>query len=136
MEEILLSIAIPTFNRVKSLDQLLSTLLLIESKEFLVVVSDNYSADNTKDVCARFSSTYQNFMYFCNSRNIGFDLNIRRCFEIAKDKKFCDFIKDDADRTFQIIDPFFVSKQRILLSWFIKKILSSKTLMLDFIGIP
>ena len=57
-------------------------------------------------------------------------------FEMAKDNKLCDFMKDDKDRTSQILDPCFISKQIILLSWFITKILSLKIFMLDFNGMP
>ena len=57
-------------------------------------------------------------------------------FEIAKANKFCDFIKDDTDRTSQILLPLLASKQRSLLSWLITKILSLKTFKLDFSGIP
>ena len=38
------------------------------------------------------------------------------CFDKAKDKKFCDFIKDNIERTFQIIEPSFTLKERSLLS--------------------
>ena len=37
-------------------------------------------------------------------------------FEIAMDNKFCYLIKDAIDRIFQIMEPSFVLKQRILLS--------------------
>ena len=53
----------------------------------------------------------------------------------AKAKKFCDFIKDDIDRTSQILDPFSVSRQRSLLSWLITKILLSNIFTFDFSGI-
>ena len=36
--------------------------------------------------------------------------------ETAKDNKFCDFIKDDIERTFQTLEPSLAFKQKILLS--------------------
>ena len=41
------------------------------------------------------------------------------CFDKAKDKKFCDFIKDDTEETFQIVEPSF--KESVFGSWEVEK---------------
>ena len=58
------------------------------------------------------------------------------CSDIAKDKKFCDFIKEDIERISQIKDPSFVLKEINLLSWLIKKILFLKIFIFYLNGIP
>ena len=56
--------------------------------------------------------------------------------DIAIDNKFWSLIKDGIDLILHTIDPLFESSEIIRLSWLIKNILSLKTLILDFNGIP
>ncbi|MBF7090646.1 glycosyltransferase family 2 protein [Flavobacterium sp. ALJ2] len=67
----LLSICIPTYNRCDILDETLKKLL--ENPDFNteyieVIVSDNCSTDNTKEVVAKYSVV----KYYCNEKNTSF----------------------------------------------------------------
>lgn len=77
-KEPLLSICIPTRNRADVLNQCLKS--IVEDPEFSddveIVVSDNCSTDNTKDVVISYSSNNQNIKYFRNDSDVGGDRNI------------------------------------------------------------
>ena len=69
----LVSICIPTYNRAAILRNSLETLLCqpeFLSKKVEIVISDNASTDNTKEVCESLVSEYENFKYFRNEENI------------------------------------------------------------------
>jgi abequosyltransferase len=87
MKNKLLSIAIPTFNRSEWLKICLTQLLPQVEKyafEVEVVIYDNASPDNTKEIVSLFNR-YKDFLtYHRNSENIGSDRNIAQCFNRAK----------------------------------------------------
>jgi glycosyltransferase involved in cell wall biosynthesis len=69
----LLSICIPTYNRAEYLDKSIASIVSqtefsIESVE--LVVSDNASNDNTREVVKKYQETYKNIYYFRNDKNI------------------------------------------------------------------
>lgn len=78
MSNVLLSICIPTFNRASILDQCLEG--IVEQKGFdyrtEIVILDNNSYDNTKDVVLKYSKIYDNVIYHKNEVNIGMEKNI------------------------------------------------------------
>ena len=51
----LLSICIPTRDRAQTLEHSLSTCLAIESDDVEIIISDNFSSDNTADLCSKIS---------------------------------------------------------------------------------
>ncbi|MDO9276314.1 MAG: glycosyltransferase family 2 protein [Lutibacter sp.] len=69
MNNKLLSICIPTYNRCELLDEALSKLFSnneFDSNSIEVIVSDNCSTDNTAEVVSK----YPLVRYFCNSENV------------------------------------------------------------------
>lgn len=78
----LLSIVIPTFNRSNKLDNILGMLVKQIAKttanDIEIIVSDNNSSDNTKNIVARHikNATQINIKYQKNKINIGFDANV------------------------------------------------------------
>jgi len=70
----LVSICIPTYNRAaylkKSIDSIISQAEFL-SGEVEIVISDNASADMTKEKVDAYFSKFSNIHYFCNSNNIG-----------------------------------------------------------------
>ncbi|OGV76376.1 MAG: hypothetical protein A3I83_05555 [Methylotenera sp. RIFCSPLOWO2_02_FULL_45_14] len=87
MNNIMLSIAIPTFNRAEWLRLCLSRLVpqlegLNEQVE--VKIYDNASPDNTGEVAKSFLIENLPLTYIRNSENIGSDRNIAQCFNLAK----------------------------------------------------
>lgn len=74
----ILSICIPTYNRAQYLDKCLKSIFdyIGEDKNIEVVVSDNNSEDNTKEIVDKYMAMYSNFKYFKNEKNVGADRNI------------------------------------------------------------
>lgn len=62
----LLSICIPTYNRAEYLKQTLNSIIENDSfcDEVEVVISDNCSTDNTREICTEFTNKYSNIKYF------------------------------------------------------------------------
>lgn len=69
----ILSLCIPTYNRADILDAVLSNYIKLPqllSGEIEIIISDNVSPDNTKDVCAKYTAMCPNVRYYCNQENI------------------------------------------------------------------
>jgi hypothetical protein len=86
---VLLTIAIPTFNRVKYLRQTLNLLIaqvLNEKKSlFEILVADNASNDGTDKLCSYYLTEYPGlFQYIRHSQNLGFDSNLDSLFMKAR----------------------------------------------------
>jgi glycosyltransferase involved in cell wall biosynthesis len=96
-ERPLLTIAIPTYNRAKYLDQLLGVLLnqLHGESRVEVIVSDNASADNTPAVVEGYRQQGLDIHYLRNEANLGADFNILQCYEQASGKYAWIFSDDD-----------------------------------------
>ncbi len=83
-----LSIGIPTYNGAKSIKETLESILkqldtINESIEILI--SDNASTDNTKDIIQEYINKYPKiFSYYKNEENIGYDRNVDNIFKKAK----------------------------------------------------
>ncbi len=74
----ILSICIPTFNRAGYLDKCLKSIFdqAGNDSNIEVVVSDNDSDDNTKEIVDKYMVKYNNLKYLKNKVNIGADKNI------------------------------------------------------------
>ena len=94
-----LSIVIPTYNRA---DKLLRLLNNIEFELFRsnlsvpiqVLVGDNASTDNTREVVSSFEPTKFKLYYFRQEKNLGFDGNVRFLYEVV-DSDYIWFFSDD-----------------------------------------
>lgn len=87
MSEILLSIAIPTYNRAKWLKLCLEALLPQVTTVCAcvdVTVYDNASPDDTSEVVQTYLDSGSPVSYVRNAENIGSDRNIAQCFNLAK----------------------------------------------------
>ncbi|MFH1968367.1 MAG: glycosyltransferase family 2 protein [bacterium] len=117
-ENKLLSICIPTFNRVELLKYNLKSITdqfdIEPSLKNVVeiVISDNASSDDTKKMVVSFSEKYENIIYHRNETNIGFDRNLNNVVNLANGK-YCLTLGDD--------DALFPNS----LSLLIKKILNT-----------
>ncbi|MCX2481802.1 glycosyltransferase family A protein [Pedobacter sp. MC2016-15] len=95
---LLLTIAIPTYNRSNFLDQaLLSIYNQIGDKADLIeiIVSDNNSSDNTTEVVNQHIRNGLPINYVKNDVNKGADFNISQCFKLANGKFVLTFGDDD-----------------------------------------
>jgi len=88
--DLLLTIAIPTFNRALYLEQTLHQLQKEISENSIknveIMVSDNASPDDTEKVVNHAISSGLVIRYIKNSQNIGSDANIAQCFNQAAGK--------------------------------------------------
>ena len=93
----LLTIAIPTYNRGESLDQLLLELSVqIGSDQRIeLIVSNNASEDSTASVVAAHQARGVNIRYICNESNLGADRNILQCYTEASGEYVWIFSDDD-----------------------------------------
>ncbi len=75
--EILLSICIPTYNRSFYLDTCLQSIVrqVGNNDEVEIIISDNVSEDNTREIANLYVRNYNNVKYFRNDTNIGGDKN-------------------------------------------------------------
>lgn len=85
----ILTIAIPTYNRSKILEESLLSIIPqlkkhSDSIEFLI--SDNCSSDNTEEVVSKFINSNFKINYIKNKENIGMDRNFVQCLQKAKGK--------------------------------------------------
>ncbi len=81
MNEYLLTIAIPTYNREKLLRRLLNSIVTELYDCVEVLVSDNASSDGTEEMI---HSEFPQITYYRNSTNIGPDSNFLECYKKAK----------------------------------------------------
>ncbi len=87
MQEIELTILIPTYNRKKFLSRTLLELDKQTDKCFYVVISDNHSDYDINEIILQLSSEFQKrITLFRRSRNIGQDGNIIGLFDLCKTK--------------------------------------------------
>jgi glycosyltransferase involved in cell wall biosynthesis len=96
-QPVLLSFAIPTYNRSSDLRRLLTVLLdqLQNESRVEVIVSDNASTDNTSAVVQEMRSRGLPLLYLRNEANLGPDANIFRCYQHATGKYVWLFGDDD-----------------------------------------
>jgi len=99
ISELLLTIAIPTYNRSKylkeTLDSFISIILNEGNKKCEIFVSDNCSSDNTKQVLEEYSQKYSFIRYQINEQNVGFDKNVLLVLNNSKGKYIWLFGDDD-----------------------------------------
>jgi len=78
----LVSILIPTYNRANLLKRAIESALKQSYDNIEIIVSDNCSTDDTKEVVSKFMDN--RIRYFRNERNLGPILNWRLSLKIAK----------------------------------------------------
>jgi abequosyltransferase len=93
----LLTIAVPTYNRSATLDQLLQSLApqLQDESRIELLISDNASPDDTPQLIEEFEQCGHVVQYVRNTINIGPDGNFAQCFELARGRFFLLLSDDD-----------------------------------------
>jgi len=98
-DKILLSFAVPTYNRARSLEKLLNNVLpqAIKLKdEVEICISNNGSVDNTREVVSGFQKKYPNLIkYSENAKNLGVDANIIKVVDMCNGDFIWTFGDDD-----------------------------------------
>ena len=91
---ITLSICIPTYNRAAFIGATLESIISQATDEVEIVVSDNASSDNTKDVVLSYQKQFPRITYFRWEENMGADRNFLKVIELAVGK-YCWFLGSD-----------------------------------------
>ncbi len=88
MNDILLSICIPTYNRSCILKKSINSIVSQNEFNYLVelVISDNCSDDDTVQVVEKFQKEYPNIKYSRNNENIGAEQNIFKVLSLGEGK--------------------------------------------------
>lgn len=100
MNQPLLSICIPTYNRAHYLKDCLNSIAIqLQDNDTLkelveVIVSDNCSSDNTHEVVESYKAIIPQLHYSVNEKNLGFDLNVHSAVVHAHGN-YCWYLGDD-----------------------------------------
>ncbi len=99
MNNTILSICIPTYNRAQYLKKTLTSIVSQFKNEDIrrqveIVISDNASEDNTREVVEEFKNRFENVKYFRNNKNLGFDRNLYNAIR-KSEGLFCWTLNDD-----------------------------------------
>lgn len=113
MSNIVLSICIPTFNRSKLLSECIKRIILCQSEEIEIVVSDNASTDETQDAVKKIGDL--RIKYYRNDKNLGFDANVLKLVERAS-----------GDFLFFIVDEDYIEFEAI--PWILKAIKKNRSI--------
>lgn len=98
----LLTIAIPTYNRASKINRqiknLCSQLELLSRDDICILIQDNHSTDGTEVICNSYVSKYEklNITYNRNDKNLGFDKNVNLCM-VNSQSKYTWILSDDDD---------------------------------------
>lgn len=94
LEEILLTVAIPTYNGAATIGRMLDILLAQADPRVEIVISDNASTDKTPEIVATYLKRYPSVRYIRQASNQGPDSNFLACYELARGR-FTFLLSDD-----------------------------------------
>ena len=135
--ETLLSICIPTYNRVDLLEKtilsIVSDSIFLNTNLVEIIVSDNCSTDNTGEVCSKYAQKFPDkFFYYRNEYNIGGDKNILKSLSYGKGKllklnnDYCFYIDGALEKILNIILKNIDEKNVLFFSNSLNKSVSTK----------
>ncbi len=81
MKSFLVTVCVPTYNKAPLLRQGLESILAQTFSDFKLIVVDDHSSDDTKDVVA--SLRDERVEYVVNATNLGYTENCNRCIGLA-----------------------------------------------------
>jgi glycosyltransferase involved in cell wall biosynthesis len=90
----LLTIAIPTYNRSKTLEKIIRQLKTQSNQEFILLISDDLSPDNTEEMVRKYQRQTPNLVYNRNDVNLGYSGNVCKLYEMAT-TRYIWFVCDD-----------------------------------------
>lgn len=82
----IVTIAIPTYNRVESLAYIVEKIAPYLDKNLSLLILDNHSTDQTQRYCLEFSQEHSYIEYVRHSANVGGVVNMLRCIEVSEAK--------------------------------------------------
>lgn len=93
-DELLLTIAVPTYNGARTIARALATIVPQLEPGVELLVCDNASTDDTGDVVRTFTAEHPAIRYQRNEKNVGFDGNVDLCLRRARGR-FVWIMSDD-----------------------------------------
>jgi len=99
----LVSIGIPTFNRLACLRKSVAAVLAQDYPNIELILSDNASTDGTREFCTALAAGDRRIVYFRQETNVGMVRNFRRAAELATGAFYVSATDDD------YMDPRYVS---------------------------
>lgn len=94
MNKPLLTVAIPTYNRPKTLERALVQLSKEKNQAFRILISDDSSRDDIANVVKKYQGSLNNLDYYRNNTDPGYSRNILRIYELTK-TPYVWFLSDD-----------------------------------------
>lgn len=91
----LLTVGMPVYNAGDTLSYALDSLLAQTFKDFQIIISDNASTDETREICECYQRMDRRIRYHRNERNIGALYNFNYLLEIAESPLFMWAAHDD-----------------------------------------
>jgi glycosyltransferase involved in cell wall biosynthesis len=82
-ESPLITVGVPVYNSERYLGQSLESLLAQTYSDFVLIISDNASTDQTGQICEKYARADPRIKYFRNVTNIGNPRNFNRVFELT-----------------------------------------------------
>ncbi len=82
------SIGLPVYNGGNYLKNVLYSILSQTLKDFELIVSDNASTDDTREICLSYAETDSRIRYHRNEKNLGAAWNFNQVFHLARGKYF------------------------------------------------
>lgn len=89
----IVSVCIPSFNYGKYISEAIDSVLNQSLKEFELVIVDDCSTDNSKEVISRFSDS--RIRFYENETNIGMTKNWNKCVKLSRGEFICILGADD-----------------------------------------
>lgn len=93
-KRVLLTIAIPTYNRAEILEKIINQLGKEKERSFLILISDDNSSDNTEAIVKKYQEHLPNLIYHKNETNLGYSGNVCKLYELAS-TRYIWFLCDD-----------------------------------------
>jgi len=88
-------IGLPVYNGEKFIKHAIDSILSQSYKNFKLIISDNCSEDNTKNICKEYASKDKRVSYIRHSKNFGPHFNFKFLLDQAKSKYFMWAAADD-----------------------------------------
>lgn len=82
------SIGMPVYNGERFLREAVDSILGQTFEDFELIISDNGSADRTREICEEYAARDRRVRYYRNERNVGAAKNFARVFELASGEYF------------------------------------------------
>ena len=82
------SIGLPVYNGENYLKKAISSILSQSFSDFEIIISDNASTDETREICEYFKNRDSRIRYFRNDKNMGASWNFNNTFQVSSGRYF------------------------------------------------